>query len=277
MIAQAHESTDSLDIHPEMLLPELFERYPTTRQVFDRYGLSGCGGHGGPVESIRFFARAHGVDESSLLAELRHATHAPQPSTPLAAPSLADSIYRRFFVGGILIVLTFGATWGAWLLWQIAFSHSFLGANSIQDVNAHGHAQIYGWVGLFIMGFAYQAFPRIWHTRLPVPRLAVLVFSAMASGIILRCIGMELHGLSNTALPLALLGGFLEIAAVLTFAVHILSTFRASGARLEPYVGFVIVALISFFAMSLLDVWHTYTTMSAQRLMELLWYIATYQ
>ena len=43
----------------------------------------------------------------------------------------------------------------------------------LHEVNAHGHAQIFGWVALFIMGFAYQAFPRFRHTRLWRPALAV--------------------------------------------------------------------------------------------------------
>jgi hypothetical protein len=36
----------------EMMLPDLLRIYPQTKGVFDRYGLRGCGGPGGPVESI---------------------------------------------------------------------------------------------------------------------------------------------------------------------------------------------------------------------------------
>ena len=50
-------------ITPHLVLSELFRLHPETRIVFDRYGLRGCGGPSGPHESIRFFARAHGVDE----------------------------------------------------------------------------------------------------------------------------------------------------------------------------------------------------------------------
>ena len=75
--------------------------------------------------------------------------------------------------GGIVLILTAGATWGAWLLWQIGVAGRFTGA-SLHHVNAHGHAQIYGWVGLFIMGFAYQAFPRMWHVDLVAPRVRSL-------------------------------------------------------------------------------------------------------
>ena len=107
MVAQIGFGADL--ISPETMVPQLLTRWPSTRAVLDRYGLSGCGGRLGPVESIRFFARAHGVPEERLLHELKEA--AQQPASEAAAPaacSLADAIYRRFFVAGIVLVLTAG-------------------------------------------------------------------------------------------------------------------------------------------------------------------------
>lgn len=48
----------------EMLIPEVVSQYPSTREVFDKYGLKGCGGPEGPRETIEFFARAHCLYES---------------------------------------------------------------------------------------------------------------------------------------------------------------------------------------------------------------------
>ena len=79
-------------ITPDLLLPELFRLHPETRIVFDRHGLRGCGGPSGPHESIRFFARAHGVDEPTLLRELQQATAAPR-SLPAVPPQRAR--FRR--------------------------------------------------------------------------------------------------------------------------------------------------------------------------------------
>jgi hypothetical protein len=259
------------------MLPDLLAAHPQTRAVFDRYGLKGCGGRLGPVESIQFFARSHGVDETQLLTELHAAIHhLPQSQIQNQKSQIEDTIYRRFFLGGILLILTAGATWGAWLLWQIGFAGKFTGI-SIHAVNAHGHAQIYGWVGLFIMGFAYQAFPRIWHTTLVAPRLAAAAFTWMAIGLIIRTIGMTFAGAGNWTLPLAIGGGLLEIAAVLVFVTQILLTFKRSDAKLTPYVGFVLSALFWFVAMAVMCVWHTWTTMTAPDQATLLWYVATYQ
>jgi hypothetical protein len=268
-------------ITPDTMLPELFHRHPQTRAVFDRYGLRGCGGATGPHESIRFFAAAHGVPETSLMAELVSAlSQSPAGAKAAHAGHDAirdiDAIYRRYFAGGIAVILTAGAAWGAWLLWKIGFAGSFTGV-SIHEVNAHGHAQIYGWVGLFIMGFGYQAFPRMWHRDLAAPRLAFLAFFLMVAGIAVRTAGMTLAGTWTPALPAAMLGAAMELAAIIMFAGQITATFLQSGKPLRPYVGFVISALAFFILQAALSTWHTWNTMTASSREELLWYVATWQ
>ncbi len=280
MIAQA--SPIAPKVAPDTMLPDLIRAHPQARQVFDRYGLRGCGGQHGPVESISFFAATHGVDEATLLSELRQAIASPTPAIA-STSSVADSIYRRFFLAGIALILTAGATWGAVLLWQIGFAGKFTGI-SIHHINAHGHAQIFGWVGLFIMGFAYQAFPRIWHTNLVAPRLAVAAFLAMVFGLVLRTVGMTAAGMGH-ALPLAMAGGGLEIAAILAFITQLILTYRASlnapghgpAAGDNAHLPFIFTALAFFLAMAAMSVWHTFTTMTAADEQALRWYIATYQ
>lgn len=270
------ETPQRLAISPDLLVPELLAEHPQARAVLDRYGLRGCGGRLGPDESIRFFARAHGVDEARLLAELEQAVTDASVEGALHAPSPADTIYRRFFIGGILLTLTAGATWGAWMLWTIALGGSFRGI-SVHSVNAHGEAQIFGWVGLFIMGFAYQAFPRIWQTTLTAPRLAACVFAVMVAGLLARTIGTWAAEAWTFALPLAMAGGSLEVAAVLVFSSQALATFARGGARFEPYVGFIMAALGWFVISSVFGVWHTWNTLTASGAEALVWYIATYQ
>jgi len=268
-------------ITPDLLLPELFRLHPETRIVFDRHGLRGCGGPSGPHESVRFFARAHGVDEPMLLRELEQAMAAPQSlsngaATTYETPEIADKIYRRYFLAGIAVVLSAGATWGAWLLWTIGLNGSFR-AVSVHAINAHGEAQIFGWVGLFIMGFAYQAFPRMWQTTLVAPRLAVVVFGLIVTGLFVRTAGITAAEAWSQAAPLALAGGLMQIAAVGLFAGQLLVTFRRSGAAVEAYVGFVAAALGWFILSSVFSVWHSWQTMTAPSLDALVWSIATYQ
>ena len=222
--------------------------HPQTRSVFDRYGLKGCGGAEGPAESVGFFARAHGVELDVLLMELEQAIENPEslPSDENVDP--ADSIYRRFFKAGIITTLTAGAVWGALLLIKIGFKSSFT-AISIFDVNAHGHAQIFGWVGLFVMGFAYQAFPRFRHTTLWNPPLAVFSFYLMIIGLIVRVFSEPLHQ-ATPFFWLGVLGGVLELTAILLFVFIILRTVQQSQKPLVAYDYYIGAALFWFVSSS---------------------------
>lgn len=194
----------------------------------------------------------------------------PAPSPPArAAP------YRPFFTAGIAVALTLGASWGVWLLWGIGSARRFTGV-SIHQVNAHGHAQVFGWVGLFVMGFAYQMFPALWQRRLAAPALVPLVFLTMLAGIVVRTVAMAAQG-AAWAVPAAAAAGALEIAAIGAFVAQLGVTWRRSLARGEPYLRFVGAALGFFLAQAVFCVWHTLAAMRAGDRDALLWQVATYQ
>ncbi|MCK6456372.1 MAG: DUF1858 domain-containing protein [Phycisphaerae bacterium] len=274
--------TSSDPIRSEMMLPDVLRRFPFLRAVFDRYGLRGCGGPYGPAETVGFFARAHGVDESALLRELNDALAAPtgvradSPDTrPSWADHLADTIYRRFFKAGVAVVLTAGAAWGALLLLRIASNRDFT-AISIHDINAHGHAQIFGWVGLFVMGFAYQAFPRMRHTSLWRPDLANLSFYLMVFGVFARAVAEPLHR-SPMFREAAIAAGLAEIAAIVLFILVLLRTFQRSGKPFETVDGYILASLAFFLIQAVYDVGLLRATTAAIDRVGLLRVIATYQ
>jgi hypothetical protein len=274
-VIDAHSNAPLNEVDEQTLIPDLLAHHPQARRVLDRYGLRGCGGRLGPVESLGFFARTHGVEIDLLLHNLRKAIEREEePASTSEQPMLEDTIYRRFFLAAIATVLTAGASWGAIILWQIGFQGKFTGV-PVQHINAHGQAQIYGWCGLFIMGFAYQAFPRMWQTQLSHPRCAIASFVLMLAGLTLRTIGMI--GSGSWAVPVALIGGAAQIVAVAIFAAQMFVTFQRSGARIEPYVGFILIGLFWFYAMTVLDQWHTYRTMTTTTRDALIAQIATWQ
>ena len=266
-------------ILPDMMLPDVLRRHPGVRVVFDKYGLRGCGGPHGPAESVAYFARAHGVPEVQLIDELNdaaaHPSTAPQAPAPDLLAELANTIYRRFFKAGMVVVLTAGAVWGAVLLLRIGWNQAFTSI-SIHDINAHGHAQIFGWVGLFVMGFAYQAFPRIKHTNLWRPDLANMSFYLMVFGVFARAIGEPLFARPMFR-ELAVAASFAEIAAIGIFVTVLLQTFRLSGKPYERHDAFVVASLGFFFIQAVYDLGLLYATTSAIDRTELLRIISTYQ
>jgi len=183
--------------------------------------------------------------------------------------------YRYFFIAGIAVVLTVGAAWGAWLLLQIGAAGRFTGA-SLHQVNAHGHAQVFGWVGLFVMGFGYQMFPALWQRRLLAPGLVPFVFAAMIAGVAIRTVAMAAIG-ARWAVPAVIAGGALELTAIAAFTAQLGLTWRASLARNQPYLRYVATALAFFLVQAAFCVWHTVGTMTAPDRPALLWQVATYQ
>ncbi len=191
-------------------------------------------------------------------------------------PAMTFPIHRRYFLAGIAAMLTVGVGWGALLLWKIGFAESFTGV-TIHEVNAHGHAQIFGWVGLFIMGFAYQMFPGLWGTPRPAPKLAALNLVLMLAGIAIRSAGMTTAGAWDHALTAAMIGGALELIAIAIFAAQMLVVFIRSTRPTEPWMGFVYAAMAFFVIQAVWSVVHTYATMSAPTTEALLAIVATYQ
>jgi hypothetical protein len=156
----------TMKIQASTSVAEIVRICPSARKIFDRHGLHGCGGENGPAESLDFFARVHEVNLAALLEDLNAELNKP-PAEPYAYhETLADYIYRRFFKAGIAIVLSLGGMWGVISLMRISLGKELLQPALLPAIHAHAHAMIFGWVGLFVMGFAYQSFPRFPHHRL---------------------------------------------------------------------------------------------------------------
>ncbi|MBI4164520.1 MAG: NnrS family protein [Acidobacteria bacterium] len=238
------------DIIKATPLAEILERYPAARRVLDRHGLHGCGGERGPAETLEFFARVHGVDAETLLAEIR--AERPTPAPIPYESTIADYIYRRFFKAGIAVVLTVGALWGAVNLLEIALRRNFLLLQLVPAIHAHAHAMIFGWCGLFVMGFAYQSFPRFKHTTLWRPNLANLTFYLMLTGISAR-IGAELLAPEALGLVLGGIASALELAAIGLFVAIILKTARKSVEPHNPYEKFIFASFAWFLVQAILS------------------------
>jgi hypothetical protein len=243
-------------ISREMELPAILSRYPACRAVFDRYGLTGCGGELGPAEPLWFFARAHRVDEVRLIAELQEAarTGGLQPDQPRFAPGPADTIYRRFFKAAIVTMFTFGCVMGGVNLAVMAARHQLASLDLRAVTWAHAHAQIAGWVTFFVMGFAYQAVPRFKFTTLWRPRLACATMWVYAPALAVRAIA-DLFLPARAWLVAGTIAGCLEWLAAATFVLIIAQTLRQPDQPREPYERFLIAALGWMLAAFAFDTW----------------------
>src|SRR5947209_252644 len=239
-----HQGEHMSRITAEMSVAEVVERDPRLREILDRHGLKGCGGEHGPAEPISFFAAVHQVDVDELLRELNRPP-APAPHSYEYKESAADVIYRRFFKTAIVTVLTVGCMWGAINLLQIALGRSFLQMGLLPAIHAHAQAMISGWVGLFVMGFAYQSFPRFRNTTLWRPDLASLSFYLVVIGVIARMVA-EMIAPYPAAMFFGIAGFGLEMAAGILFITVLLRTARQSIEPRSRYEIFILGSLFWF-------------------------------
>src|SRR5690349_18646007 len=96
-----------------------------------------------------------------------------------------NHLYKPFVRAALITVLRVGCTLGAINLAVMGFGAD-LNAVWTPLIQAHGYAQMFGWVGLFIMGVAYHTIPRFYLRPLSRPELVLPSFALCAAGVVLR-------------------------------------------------------------------------------------------
>ncbi len=112
-------------IKKEMLITDIIEKFPSTREVFAKHGV--CSGGIIPRETLEFFSRAHQVNLEEILVELNKASHnssSTKPETTAPRESIGEVLWRRFFKFGIVFG-SIGWAFGAVNLAYIAFRRSY--------------------------------------------------------------------------------------------------------------------------------------------------------
>lgn len=156
---------------------------------------------------------------------------------PILAASLVLGAGGGFFLAATLTVTS--AFSGSVGLWWFALAQ------------AHGHLQLYGWAGLFVIGVALHFVPRLMGQRLVGARLIPWVLGAQVIALLVRSVSQPLLG-SGSAVPRMGLAtsGVLEVLALVTIAGMLLMTARqmpalASRPALWSVLPFVVMGFAS--------------------------------
>ena len=81
---------------------------------------------------------------------------------------------------------------------------------------AHGHLQLYGWAGLFVLGVALHFLPRLRGAPLIVPKLVPWILGAQVTGLLVRATSQPLFAATGVPIwgVLLVTSGALECAAL---------------------------------------------------------------
>lgn len=130
-------------------------------------------------------------------------------------PDLSGML-KIFIATGLGFMLLPGTFVGVVNLLKISSTHA-PGAADSGWVQAHGHAQVFGWLGTFILGIGYYAIPRLRLSPFSY-RAAWTTYTLWTTGVTMRWAVGTWPWQWRVLFPLA---GFLELAAVAIFAISV--------------------------------------------------------
>ncbi|HEV2104052.1 MAG TPA: NnrS family protein [Candidatus Acidoferrum sp.] len=158
--------------------------------------------------------------------------------------SAMSRLLMAFITSGLVFMLFPGTLLGVWNLLQISGREQG-GRISAAWLQAHGHAQVFGWIGSFLLGIGFYSIPKLQERATNVIRSAWACWALWTAGVALRWTATVYLWNWRVLVPM---GGALELLAFLIF-FSIVSQHRpkdSSKNGLEPWVWVVMCATIGF-------------------------------
>ena len=172
----------------------------------------------------------------------RHSSLSPAQIMEIARAREASlsRLLMAYISSGLVFMLLPGTFLGVWNLLQISGRES---AASISPawLQAHGHAQVFGWIGSFILGIGFYSIPKLRGATKPAFGAAWACWAMWTIGVAVRWAANVYAWQWRLLLPLS---GVLELAAFLIFfsAVSQHRPEDSGKSRLEPWIWVVISA-----------------------------------
>ena len=151
-------------------------------------------------------------------------------------------LLRAYIASGLGFMLLPGTFLGVWNLISISAQHG-LGTLSPAWIQAHGHAQIFGWIGSFILGLGFYSLPHIKISTQGTRFVSGWVCWTMWTG------GVLLRWFANSYLwhwrMLVPLSAALELAAFLIFFRAVSRHRRLPSAKKKPLEIWMITVILA--------------------------------
>jgi hypothetical protein len=173
-----------------------------------------------------------------------------------SAPSPANlerglaRVLSAYVIAGLLFMLLPGTFLGVWNLLSISAEHS---ASSLSPawIQAHGHAQIFGWIGTFIIGIGYYSLSKMGTIPAFATRRALMSWTLWTAGVLLRWSGNITLWHWRILLPLS---AALELSGFLIF-FRTIRRHKSGAPRRRPdiWMLLIIASTVGFLLLLLLN------------------------
>ena len=144
----------------------------------------------------------------------------------------SQRLYRPFIRASLIVAIVLGFSTGAAILIMplLGMDRSLTWVTHAQS---HGVAQLFGWAGLFVMGFAYHVVPRFFSSSIRYPVPQKLSMWLVIAGLVLRFSGQSMYK-TSFADPLVAAGGITLFVGMMVFGWTLLDVVRQSPKKTGP-------------------------------------------
>ncbi len=172
----------------------------------------------------------------------------------LGSRAANSSVYGAYFRTAIVSVLATGCLLGAIALLGVSLRGSYTDSAWAPYILAHANSQLFGWVGLFVMGFTLLQHPPSQDTRRAYHVLAWGSLCASVVAVLARFIVEPLvaHG-HGAWFAVGIGSGVLQAVAIIAFVANITLMRYRSGKDLPWQSKFVFASLTLFVLVAVLE------------------------
>src|SRR5689334_20359194 len=144
-----------------------------------------------PCCSISVAVSCEGLLMSDFVAIDEIRTPAEPAILTRAREESAQRLMMTYAIAGLFFMLLPGTFLGVWNLISISSANR----NSISTawIQAHGHAQIFGWIGTFILGIGFYSIPKMTGKNAAPVVLGWTAWALWISGVLLRWVSGFYH------------------------------------------------------------------------------------
>jgi uncharacterized protein involved in response to NO len=151
-----------------------------------------------------------------------------------------------YVVTGLLFLVLPGTFLGVWNLVSISGRHSLAGLSQAW-LQAHGHAQIFGWIGTFVIGIGYYSLSKMGGLKPVAVSRAWMSWALWTGGVTLRWVANVTEFQWRALLPVS---AAIQLIAFVIFFVtvshHKSQPAQIKRAPIETWMKLVIAATVAF-------------------------------